>query len=621
MTKPNMSDVDTTLSSTKRALLAIERLQAQLAEIEKEKYEPIAVVGMSCRLPGRADTPDAFWTLLQSKTDAIAEVPDDRWPIDDYYDANTETPGKMISRHGGFIPHLYDFDASFFRISPREAVSLDPQQRLALELGWEALEQGGIAIDSLSEQRVGVFLGLSSIDHWQQMLARSPETIDAYLATGNTHSVAAGRLSFLLGVNGPSLAVDTACSSSLVTIHLACQSLRQQECDMALAGGVNRIVTPAASINFSKARMLSTDGRCRTFDAAANGFGRAEGGGMVVLKRLSDAGCDRIHGIILGSATNHNGRTNGLTAPSKTSQQAVIRQALKASRITASQVSYVETHGTGTALGDPIEVEALGTIFKEAGPRQQPVILGAVKTNIGHTEAAAGIAGFIKALLALKHQQIPANLHLSNPNPHLDWQNLPFKLPTESVPWTVAEGPCIAGVSAFGFNGTNAHIIVQEPLTTATKTANVSRSAGGYLLPLSARTATALNQLAARYAQHLAANLTLELADVCFTASTGRTHWSRRLIILANSVTELRQRLIAFLAGRTQPNCWQSHSELTTSLATIDNEELGHLTAPIQQYIQGEQVDWQRIYSGGFYQKKVLPTYPFQREYYGPESQ
>ena len=273
------SNSDSHASTTKRALLAIKTLQAKLDAMEQAQHEPIAIVGMGCRFPGGADTPERFWTLLEEGTDAIAPVPSDRWPIDQYYDADPDTPGKMVSRYGGFVAHLYDFDAAFFRIAPKEALSVDPQQRLLLELGWEALEHGGIAPDSLSGQPTGVFVGLSSIDHWQQCLAQHPTTIDAYLATGNTHSVAAGRLSFLLGLTGPSLAVDAACASSLAAVHLACQSLRQQECNMALAGGVNRIITPETSINFSKAHMLSADGRCRTFDQQANGFGRAEGGG------------------------------------------------------------------------------------------------------------------------------------------------------------------------------------------------------------------------------------------------------------------------------------------------------------------------------------------------------
>ena len=562
--------------------------------------------------------------------------PQDRWPSN-YYSTDPNEPGKVITQHGGFIPHLYDFDAAFFRISPREAVMLDPQQRLSLELGWEALERAGIAPDGIVGQSMGVFLGISSIDHWQQVLARSPETIDAYLGTGNSHSVAAGRLSYLLGVSGPSLAIDTACSSSLVAVHLACQSLRQQECDMALAGGVNRIITPAASINFSKAKMLSADGRCRTFDQSASGFGRAEGGGMVVLKRLSDAQAagDRISAVILGSAVNHNGRSNGLTAPSTAAQQAVIRQALKASNVAPDVVDYVETHGTGTALGDPIEVAALGAVFGRGEPstekqRKRPLVLGAAKTNIGHAEAAAGIAGLIKAVLAIEQGQIPANLHLKIPNSEINWDRLPFELPDSMLPWPEqAETPRTAGVSAFGFSGTNAHLVLQAPPIGSTADLAESTSeielakAKPYLLPLSARSPAALNRLVALYAQYLAAHLEVDLADLCFTASVGRSHFSTRLAIVGTSPAELRQTLISVLAGRDQPNCWKSEGFSVAPSA----EEPHSLTAYAARYAQGETLDWPAIYrqlhslyrTTHPYQKIVLPTYPFERLYYGPD--
>ncbi len=482
------------------------------------------------------------------------------------------------------------------------------------------------------------------------MLAQSPEEIDAYLATGNSHSVAAGRLSFLLGVNGPSLAVDTACSSSLVAVHLACQSLRQQECNLALVGGVNRILTPTASINFSKARMLSADGRCRTFDQAASGFGRAEGGGMVVLKRLSDAQAagDRIQAVILGSATNHNGRTNGLTAPSKLAQTAVIQQALIASRLTPADVDYVETHGTGTALGDPIEVAALGQVF--ASKRTDSVVLGALKTNIGHTEAAAGMAGLIKAVLAIEHEQIPANLHLDRPNPLIEWDTLPFYLPSEVTPWPKSASPPTVGVSAFGFSGTNAHLIVQSLSrflsahhSSAHEDRYIEQPAAASnspicLLPLSARSPAALNQLAARYARHLAVHSTIELVDLCFTASVGRSHFPYRLAVVADSILALRQILIDALSGRPHPNCYRND--------TFDsvNYKSGHLAQPIisdsrsislsvvssaaasvaaslptvaKSYVAGETIDWASLYQGR-HTKLALPTYPFQREYYGP---
>ncbi len=620
MDKPTSPEVEFTLSPTKRALLALKTLQAKLDDIEQAAREPVAIVGMSCRFPGGADTPATFWKLLQKKTDAIAPIPSNRWSADTYYSEDPNEYGKAISHQGGFIPHLYDFDAAFFRISPREAVSLDPQQRLALELGWEALEHAAISPEAIAAQPVGVFLGISSIDYWQQLLAQSPQSIDAYLATGNTHSVAAGRLSYLLGINGPSLAVDTACSSSLVAVHLACQSLRQQECDIALVGGVNRIITPAASINFSKAKMLSPDGRCRTFDEAASGFGRAEGGGMVVLKRLSEAQRegDRIHAVILGSATNHNGRTNGLTAPSTVAQAAVIHQALEKSRIEPEAISYVETHGTGTALGDPIEIAALAQVF---GPnRSTPLVLGAVKTNIGHTEAAAGIAGLIKAVLSLEHREIPANLHLNRPNSHIDWSTLPFQLPKDAAPLASAHQPTTAGVSAFGFNGTNAHLIVQSAPAKATPVSThpeIERSQS--LFPLSARTPTALTQLIALYAQHLSIHLNLNLTDLCFTASTGRSHCSHRIAILAHSVSDLRQILISVLSGRPTTDCWKSDDTATLSLGT----EPDSLRYWAQAYAKGEPIDWKILYPNGgqnSYSKLVLPNYPFQREHYGINS-
>ena len=361
-----MTTSDPELSPLKRSLLALKQMQAKLEALERAKHEPIAIIGMGCRFPG-ADSPEAFWQLLHNEVDAIAPVPPDRWDADAYYDPNPDTPGKICTRDGGFVPHLQEFDAQFFRISPREACSLDPQQRLLLEVGWEAIENAGIAPQTLAGSLTGVFIGICGTDYWQRLLQRQATEIDAYLTTGNTHSVASGRLSYLFGFNGPSLSIDTACSSSLVAVHLACQSLRQQECHLALAGGVNRIITPEVSINFSKARMLSPDGRCKSFDSGANGFVRAEGCGVIVLKRLSDAlaSGDRILALIRGSAVNQDGRRSGLTAPNGSSQQAVIRQALENSRLEPAKVSFVETHGTGTSLGDPIEVRALSAVFKE----------------------------------------------------------------------------------------------------------------------------------------------------------------------------------------------------------------------------------------------------------------
>lgn len=608
-----MSSANANLSTTKQALLKIQQLQAKLDALENAKNEPIAIVGMSCRFPGDATSPEAFWNLLEQKTDAITEVPEDRWSIDDYYNSDPNIPGKMISRCGGFVPHLYDFDASFFGISPREAITLDPQQRLLLELGWEALENAAIAPSQLQGQAVGMFVGLSSIDYWQKALAQPPEDIDAYLTTGNTHSVAAGRLSFFLGLTGPSLAIDTACSSSLVALHLACQSLRQEECTMALAGGVNRIITPQASINFSKAGMLSPDGRCRTFDQKASGFGRAEGGGMVVLKRLRDAQADgdRVEAVILGSAVNHDGRASGLTVPNGPAQQTVIGQALKASRVNPSDISYVEAHGTGTALGDPIEVGALGEVLAADHSANFPLLLGSVKTNIGHLEAAAGIASVIKTTLALQKKHLPAHLHFTTPNPHIDWEQLPFQVPTETTPWEAQETPRTAGTSAFGFSGTNAHLILQESPSVPSQS---SQTETKQLLPLSAQTRAALTQLIARYAQYLATYPHLNLGNLCFTASVGRSHFSHRLAIIASSTNQLRQVLIDVLAGRSNPNSWHSDNIMTE---VSPSDFLEHLA---QRYVKGEAISWHDHYRHNHYCKIRLPTYPFQRQFYRLDS-
>ncbi|MBW4466178.1 MAG: polyketide synthase [Pegethrix bostrychoides GSE-TBD4-15B] len=592
------------LSPTKRALLALKQLQAKLAEANYAQREPIAVVGLGCRWPGAAN-PAEFWRLLQNQQDAIAPVPADRWDLDKFYDPDPAIPAKMPHREGGFLPDLLNFDAGFFRIAPREAKSLDPQQRLLLEVSWEALEQGGFAADGLVGSQTGVFVGISSIDYWQRLLSRHPSEIDAYLATGNTHSMAAGRISYILGLTGPSLAMDTACSSSLVALHSACQSLRLRDCDLALAGGVNQILEPATSLNFAKAKMLSPTDRCRSFDAAADGFVRAEGCGVVVLKRWRDALRDQnpIWGVILGSAVNHDGRASGLTVPNGSAQQALIRQALAQAQVEPNQVSYVETHGTGTALGDPIEVNALGGVFGTTRLASQPLILGAVKTNIGHTEAAAGMAGLIKTLLALQHQQIPANLHFQQPNPQIDWSTLPVQVPTVPVDWPQQHQPRIAGVSAFGFSGTNAHLVVADfPIGELPPGKTSSPDLPHYLLPLSAKTQPALMQLIERYRTHLQ-TYAGSLADLCYTAQIGRCHFSQRQALIVSSLSDLREQLAWVVALVVMP---QSAHEAPADLQAI-----------MQQYLAGATIDWSALWQGQTARIVDLPTYPFQRQPYG----
>ncbi len=606
------------LSPTKRALLALQQLQAKLTDLEYAQQEPIAIIGMGCRFPG-AENLVAFWQLLQQQQDAITDIPADRWDLAKYCALDPGQPGTMQTQHGGFVPHLFEFDAPFFRIAPREAISLDPQQRLLLEVSWEALEHAGLAADQLLGSPTGVFVGICSIDYWQRLLARHPSEIDAYLSTGNTHSLAAGRISYVLGCTGPSLAIDTACSSSLVALHTACQSLRNRECDLALAGGVNRILEPATSINFSKARMLSPSGRCRSFDASADGFVRSEGCGMVVLRRLRDAVAqgDRIEAVILGSAVNHDGRSSGLTVPNGMAQQALIRQALQQSRISPAQVDYIETHGTGTALGDPIEVNALGAVFNSGRSVAHPLILGSVKTNIGHTEAAAGIAGLIKTVLALQHQTIPANLHFQTPNPQIDWQELQVKVPTHPIAWQARNTPRIAGVSAFGFNGTNAHMIIADmPLETIESTP-IAPEPPPYLLTLSAKTETALHQLVLRYGDVLAATPDLSLADLCYTSRVGRVHFNHRLAILTHSLPDLRQKLTLLADGILPPDTLKGQASPTSPASPPPPPP--HLPYSLAQaYIQGSISTWHSL-EPTKRRKIALPTYPFQRQHYGIE--
>lgn len=612
------------LSPTKRALLALQHLQAKLADLEYAQREPIAVVGLGCRFPG-AEHPQAYWQLLQQQQNAITEVPPDRWDWKKYDSAPAQASPPQ-TRYGGFLPHLLEFDAPFFRIAPREATSLDPQQRLLLEVSWEALEQAGLAADRLVGSATGVFVGICSIDYWQRLLSQHPDEIDAYLSTGNTHSLAAGRISYVMGFTGPSLAIDTACSSSLVAIHSACQSLRSRECDLALAGGVNRILEPATHINFSRARMLSSTGQCRSFDAAADGFVRSEGCGVVVLRRWRDAveRGDRIEAVILGSAVNHDGRSSGLTVPNGVAQQALIRQALQQSRVEPSQVDYIETHGTGTALGDPIEVNALGEVFNAGRRANHPLILGSVKTNIGHSEAAAGMAGLIKAILALQHQEIPANLHFQIPNPQIDWPALSVKVPTDPIPWPARSTPRIAGVSAFGFNGTNAHIVLADraldtPINISTSPHNLIPSdqhpSSPYLFLLSAKTEPALHQLILLYLNHLSHHPSLSVANVCYTTQVGRSHFNHRLAILTDSLFGLQQKLTQIANGVLPAHAFRGQISPSNSLPTSISSSPQALA---QAYIQGAISDWEMVDFPGC-SKVVLPTYPFQRQRYGIE--
>ncbi len=409
--------------------------------------EPIAIIGLSCRFP-QAPDPAAFWELLRSGVDAITEVPSDRWDVDALHSVDP-APGKVTTRWGGFLEGVDLFDPHFFGISPREAARMDPQQRLLLEVSWEALENAFIPPHSLAGTRTGVFVGISSYDY-SRLQFDDPESIDAYAGTGNAHSIAANRLSYIFDLRGPSMAVDTACSSSLVATHLACQSLRNGESDLVLAGGVNLILRPELTITFSQARMLSPDGRCKTFDASANGYVRGEGCGVIVLKRLSNAlrDGDNILALIRGSAVNQDGRSNGLTAPNGLAQQEVIRQALAEGQVAPGQIGYVEAHGTGTPLGDPIEISSLSAVLDD-GNSNGRVLVGSVKTNIGHLESAAGIAGLIKSVLALQNEAIPPHLHLKEVNPYLAYGRFAARNRNLSATLETSRGSALCGRQFF----------------------------------------------------------------------------------------------------------------------------------------------------------------------------
>jgi acyl transferase domain-containing protein/7-keto-8-aminopelargonate synthetase-like enzyme/acyl carrier protein len=505
--------------------------------------EPIAVVGMACRFPG-GNNPDEFWEFLARGGDAVREIPPERWDVDAYYDPDPEAKGKMYTRWGAFLPDFDHFSAGFFGISPREAQFLDPQQRQLLEVHWEALENAGIVPQRLSQQHVGVFVGMGTTDYADLQAALGPNASDAYNGTGGSHAAAAGRLSYLLGVRGPSLAVDTACSSSLVSVHLAMMSLRSGESDIAMASGVNLNFAPDVFISLCKARMLSPDGRCKTFDASANGYVRGEGCGVLVLKRLSDARADgdNVLALLRGSGTNHNGRSSGLTVPSGPAQQEVIRTALRNGGVEPAEVGFLEAHGTGTAVGDPIEAGALGAVF--AG-RPDPLLVGSVKTNCGHLEWAAGVCGLIKVILSMQRGVIPPNLHFRQPNPMIPWSRLPIRIVTETTPWPA--GRRIAGVSSFGFGGTNAHVIVEQPPVLESVRPAVERPL--HVLTLSAKSDAALRQLADRFAEVASRPNAAALPDTGFSANTGRSRFEHRLATVAASSADLAVSLRSF-AGK-----------------------------------------------------------------------
>ncbi|HVG20002.1 MAG TPA: SDR family NAD(P)-dependent oxidoreductase, partial [Blastocatellia bacterium] len=542
-----MSDGIDAKAALKMAYDELARRRAEIEALKREATEAIAIVGMACKFPGGADTPDSFWKLLEDGVDAITEIPRDRWDADAFYNSDPSVAGKMATRYGGFLKDGDLFDYEFFAISPKVAQLMDPQQRLLLEVAWEALENANIAVDHIRGASAGVFVGITCFDQ-ALVLGKSVENSNSHAGTSTALNMAAGRLSYALGVCGPSMAIDTACSSSLVAIHLACQSLRQRESDLAIAGGVNYILSPEVMVSFSQARMLASDGRCKTFDDSADGYSRGEGCGVVVLKRLSDAvaGGDEILGIIRGSAVNQDGASGGLTVPNGAAQEAVIRKALERAAVAPDAVAYVEAHGTGTPLGDPIEIESLAKVYGRGRTRSNPVMVASVKTNIGHLEPASGVAGLIKVLLSFKNQKIPPHLHFNRPNLHIPWEEIPIAVPAEVTPWPVSERRRIAGISSFGFSGTNAHLIVEEP--PARRPPPPTRRP--QILTLSAKTEEALLELAERYLRFFDERPGLDIAAVCQSSNTGRSNFNHRLALVTSSIDDARSQLNEFLSGK-----------------------------------------------------------------------